>query len=199
MVVEGFAFATPDLLLTALIIYVPITIGWRRAWGTGWRTNHLRRILTLLALIFVVLWTLFLIYLIVTGLQGGSVRRAAAVYQILTIAAALLAGYLIATDRKKNRTSPNLAMAPIFVRRWFLRGALVAYTAVIIGIFILGSALPIQLPTITFGEDSERESGLLLGDPGSVCGYWYYIDTQGRVVALPSEEAADVVVEDPGA
>jgi hypothetical protein len=200
MVVEGFAFATPDLLLTALIIYVPITIGWRRAWGTGWRTNHLRRILTLLALIFVVLWTLFMIYLIVTGLQGGSVRRAAAVYQILTIAAALMAGYLIATDRKKNRTSPNLAMAPIFVRRWFLRGALVAYTAVIIGIFILGSALPIQLPTITFGEDSERESGLLLGDPGSVCGYWYYIDTQGRVVALPSEEATDVVVvEEPGA
>jgi hypothetical protein len=200
MVVEGFAFATPDLLLTALIIYVPITIGWRRAWGTGWRTNHLRRILTLLALIFVILWTLFMIYLIVTGLQGGSVRRAAAVYQILTIAAALMAGYLIATDRKKNRTSPNLAMAPIFVRRWFLRGALVAYTAVIIGIFILGSALPIQLPTITFGEDSERESGLLLGDPGSVCGYWYYIDTQSRVVALPSEEATDVVVvEEPGA
>jgi hypothetical protein len=200
MVVEGFAFATPDLLLTALIIYVPITIGWRRAWGTGWRRNHLRRILTLLALIFVILWTLFMIYLIVTGLQGGSVRRAAAVYQILTIAAALMAGYLIATDRKKNRTSPNLAMAPIFVRRWFLRGALVAYTAVIIGIFILGSALPIQLPTITFGEDSERESGLLLGDPGSVCGYWYYIDTQGRVVALPSEEATDVVVvEEPGA
>jgi hypothetical protein len=200
MVVEGFAFATPDLLLTALIIYVPITIGWRRVWGTGWRTNHLRRILTLLALIFVILWTLFMIYLIVTGLQGGSVRRAAAVYQILTIAAALMAGYLIATDRKKNRTSPNLAMAPIFVRRWFLRGALVAYTAVIIGIFILGSALPIQLPTITFGEDSERESGLLLGDPGSVCGYWYYIDTQGRVVALPSEEATDVVVvEEPGA
>ena len=30
MVVEGFAFATPDLILTALLIYVPITIGWRR-------------------------------------------------------------------------------------------------------------------------------------------------------------------------
>jgi hypothetical protein len=46
MLVEGIAFATPDLVLTALIVYVPITIGWRRAWGTGWRTNPLRRLLT---------------------------------------------------------------------------------------------------------------------------------------------------------
>jgi hypothetical protein len=141
-----------------------------------------------------VLWALFMVYLIVTGLQGSSVRRAAAIYQILTIAAALLAGYLVATDRKKNRTSPNLAMAPIFVRRWFMRGALVAYMAVIIGIFILGSSLPIQLPTITFGEGSQRQSGLLLGDPRAVCGYWYYIDATGRVVALASEKATDVVV-----
>jgi hypothetical protein len=199
MLVEGFALATPDLVLTALLIYVPITIGWRRAWGTGWRTNPIRRLLTLLALIFVVLWVVFMIYLIVSGLQEGPVRRAAAVYQILTIAAALLAGYLIATDRKKNRESPNPARAPIFVRRWFVRGALVAYTAVIIGIFILGSALPIQLPTITFGEDSQQQSGLLLGDPGSACGYWYYIDTTGRVVALPSQKATDVVVAGPGA
>ena len=36
---------------------------------------------------------------------------------------------------------------------------------------------------------------MLLGDPGAVCGYWYYIDTTGRVVALPSEKATDVVVE----
>jgi hypothetical protein len=79
--------------------------------------------------------------------------------------------------------------------RSVVRGALVAYTAVIIGIFILGSALPIQLPTITFGEGSQRQSGLLLGDPRSVCGYWYYIDATGRVVALPSEKATDVVVE----
>ena len=199
MLVESLAFATPDLVLTALIVYVPITIGWRRAWGTGWRTNPIRRLLTLLALIFVVFWALFMIYLIVSGLQGSPVRRAAAVYQMLTIAAALLAGYLIAKDRKRNRDFPNPAMAPIFVRRWFLRGALVAYTAAVIGLFIVGSALPIQLPTITFGEDSERESGLLLGDPGSVCGYWYYIDKQGRVVALPSEEATDVVVAEPEA
>jgi hypothetical protein len=81
-----------------------------------------------------------------------------------------------------------------------VRGALVAYTAVIIGIFILGSALPIQLPTITFGEDSQQESGVLLGeDPGSVCGYWYYIDSTGHVVALPSEKATDVVVGGPAA
>lgn len=152
----------------------------------------------LLALIFVVFWALFMIYLTVTGLQGSPLRRAAAVYQMLTIAAALLAGYLIAKDRKRNSESPDPAMAPIFVRRWFMRGALVAYAAVV-GLFIVGSALPIQLPTITFGEDSERESGLLLGDPGSVCGYWYYIDAQGRVVALPSEKATDVVVAGPGA
>jgi hypothetical protein len=152
-----------------------------------------------LALIFAVLWVGFTIHAVVSGLQGGPVRRAAVAYRILTIAAALLAGYLIAKDRKRNRESPDPAMAPIFVRRWFLRGALVAYTAAVIGLFILGSALPIQLPTITFGEDSQRESGLLLGDPGSVCGYWYYIDALGRVVALPSEEATDVVVEEPGA
>jgi hypothetical protein len=147
-----------------------------------------------LASIFAVLWALFMIYLIVSGLQGSPLRRAAAVYQTLTIAAALLAGYLIAKDRKRNRESPDPAMAPIFVRRWFVRGALVAYTAAVIGLFILGSALPIQLPTITFGEDSQLEGGLLLGDPGSVCGYWYYIDTTGRVVALPSEKVTDVVV-----
>jgi hypothetical protein len=147
----------------------------------------------------VVLWALFMIYVIVSGLQGSPVRRAAAVYQILTIAAALLAGYLIAKDRKKNRESPDPAMAPIFVRRWFVRGALVAYTAVIIGIFILGTALPLQLPTIKFGEDSQQEGGVLLGDPGAACGYWYYIDTTGRVVAMPSEKATDVVVAGPGA
>jgi hypothetical protein len=106
---------------------------------------------------------------------------------------------LIAKDRKKNREPPDPAMAPIFVRRWFVRGALVAYTAVIIGIFLLGTALPIQLPTITFGEDSQREGGVLLGDPGAACGYWYYIDTTGRVVALPSEKATDVVVAGPNA
>jgi hypothetical protein len=199
MLVDGFALATPDLVLTALLIYVPITIGWRRAWGTGWRTNPLRRLLTLSALVFVVLWALFMIYVIVSGLQGSPVRRAAAVYQILTIAAALLAGYLIAKDRKKNRESPDPAMAPIFVRRWFVRGALVAYTAVIIGIFILGTALPLQLPTIKFGEDSQQEGGVLLGDPGAACGYWYYIGTTGRVVAMPSEKATDVVVAGPGA
>jgi hypothetical protein len=147
-----------------------------------------------LALIFAVLWVGFIIHAVASGLQGGPVRRAAVVYQILTIAAALSAGYLIAKDRKKNREYPNPAMAPIFVRRWFLRGALVAYTAAVIGLFILGTAVPLQLPTITFGEDSQRESGLLLGDPGSVCGYWYYIDTTGRVVALPSGKATDVVV-----
>src|SRR5215216_2262199 len=75
MLVDGFALATPDLLVTALLIYAPITIGWRRAWGTGWRTNPVRRLLTLLALVFVVLWAVFMIYLIVTGLQGGPVRR----------------------------------------------------------------------------------------------------------------------------
>jgi hypothetical protein len=147
----------------------------------------------------VVLWALFMIYAIVSGLQGSPVRRAAAVYQILTIAAALLAGYLIAKDRKKNRESPDPAMAPIFVRRWFVRGALVAYTAVIIGIFILGTALLLQLPTIKFGEDSQQEGGVLLGDPGAACGYWYYIDTTGRVVAMPSEKATDVVVAGPDA
>jgi hypothetical protein len=124
MLVEGLALATPDLVLTALLIYVPITIGRRRAWGTGWRTNPLRRLLALAALILVVLWALFMIYLIVTGLQGGPVQRAAAAYQVLTIAAALLAGYLVAKDRKKNRESPDPATAPIFVRRWFVRGAL---------------------------------------------------------------------------
>jgi hypothetical protein len=199
MLVDGIALATPDLVITAALTYVPITIGWRRAWGTGWRTNPLRRFLTLSALIFVALWALFMIYLIVSGLQGGPVRRAAAVYQILTIAAALLAGYLIAKDRKRIRESPNSAMAPIFVRRWFLRGALVAYAAVVIGIFILGTALPLQLPTIMFGEDSQREGGVLLGDPGAACGYWYYIDTAGRVLALPSEKATDVVVAGPNA
>jgi hypothetical protein len=92
MLAEGLAFATPDLVVTALLVYVPLTIGWRRAWGTGWRANPLRRLLTLLALIFAVLWVGFIIHAVVSGLQGGPVRRAAVEYQILTIAAALLAG-----------------------------------------------------------------------------------------------------------
>jgi hypothetical protein len=60
-------------------------------------------------------------------------------------------------------------------------------------------ALPIQLPTIKFGEDSQRDGGVLLGDPGAACGYWYYIDAAGRVVALPSAKATDVVVAGPRA
>jgi hypothetical protein len=41
MLVDGIALATPDLVITAALTYVPITIGWRHAWGTGWRTNPL--------------------------------------------------------------------------------------------------------------------------------------------------------------
>jgi hypothetical protein len=35
--------------------------------------------------------------------------------------------------------------------------------------------------------------------PGALCGYWYYIDTTGHVVALPREKATAVVVAAPGA
>jgi hypothetical protein len=31
MLAEGLAFATPDLVVTALLVYVPLTIGWQRA------------------------------------------------------------------------------------------------------------------------------------------------------------------------
>jgi hypothetical protein len=197
LLVTGIAGLLPYMAVYVGLSFLLFTIGWQRTWSTGWRAEWGRRLLTLLALLAAVLVAGYVAVDNIMRVALGSdwQSRAVGLYHLLLIIGVVLAGYLIAKDRQRKRRSPNPAVAPLFVRRWFLRGALVAYVSAILGLFIVGTTIPLQLPEVHFGEDSPREGGLLLADPSGACGYWQYIDKEGRVVAIPSEEVTDVVLE----
>jgi hypothetical protein len=197
LLAAGIAGLLPFMVVYVGLSFLLFTIGLRRAWGTGWRTEPGRRLLSLLALLVALSAVVYVAVDAVMRVAPGSdwQTRAVGLYHLLLIFGVVLAGYLIARDRQSNRRSPNPAVAPLFVRRWFLRGTLVAYVTGILGLFIVGTALPLQLPEVRFGEDSPREGGLLLADPSGACGYWQYIDKEGRVVALPSDEVTDVILK----
>jgi hypothetical protein len=193
----GIAELLPFMAVYVGLSFLLFTIGLRRAWGTGWRAEPGGRLLGLLALLVAVSIAGYVVLDAVKRVAPGSdwQTRAVGLYHLLLIFGVVLAGYLIARDRQSKQRSPNPAVAPLFVRRWFLRGALVAYVSAILGLFIVGTTIPLQLPEVRFGEDSPREGGLLLADPSGACGYWQYIDKEGRVVAIPSEEVTDVILE----
>jgi hypothetical protein len=197
LLVAGIAGLLPFMVVYVALSFLLFTIGLRRAWGTGWRTEPGRRLLSLLALLVALSIAGYVAVDAVMRIAPGSdwQTRAVGLYHLVLISGVVLAGYLIARDRQRNRRSPDPAVAPLFVRRWFLRGALVAYVSAILGLFIVGTAMPLQLPKVRFGEDSPREGGLLLADPSGACGYWQYIDKEGRVVAISSEEVTDVILE----
>ena len=197
LLAEGIAGLLPFMVVYVGLSFLLFTLGLRRAWGTGWRAEPGRRLFSLLGLLVALSVTAYVAVdaLVLVAPGNDWQARAKGLYHLLLIFGVVLAGYLIARDRQGNRRSPDPAVAPLFVRRWFLRGTLAAYVSAILGLFIVGTALPLQLPEVHFGEDSPREGGLLLADPSGACGYWQYIDEEGRVVALPSEEVTDVVLE----
>ena len=193
----GIAGLLPFMAVYVGLSFLLFTMGLRRAWGRGWRAQPGRRLLSLLALLVALSFAGYVALDALMRVAPGNdwQTRAVGLYHLLLIFSVVLAGYLIASDRQRKLRSPNPAGAPLFVRRWFLRGALVAYVSGVLGLFIVGTALPLQLPEVRFGEDSPGEGGLLLADPSGACGYWQYIDKEGRVVAIPSEEVTDVILE----
>ena len=89
-----------------------------------------------------------------------------------------------------------MAQAPLFVRRWLLRGILVLYSMMILSLFVSFIALPPEdLPRVEFGESQARESGFLLGGPDIGVGYWYILDDcEGTIRAIPDEDMKEVVL-----
>ncbi len=193
----GMAGLFPFMIVYVGLSFFLFTMGLRHAWSAGWRAERGRRLLSLLALVAALSFAGYVTLDAVISIAFGSdwQPRAVGLYHLLLIFGVILAGYLIAKDRQSNRRSPNPAGAPLFVRRWFLRGALVAYVCAILGLFIVGTTIPLQLPKLQFGEDNPGEGGLLLADPSGACGYWQYIDEEGRVVAVPAKDVTDVVLE----
>lgn len=121
-------------------------------------------------------------------------------FRLLSVAAGWVVGFLTARQyerhrhyaRKKDTFDPP--RAPLFVRRWFLQGVLVAYGASSALTIAWGLFLPPQLTKVDFGAKSKIEGGLLLGDPPVTGGYWHILDAEGKVVVVPSDEATDVKV-----
>jgi hypothetical protein len=54
------------------------------------------------------------------------------------------------------------------------------------------AAPPEDLPRVEFGENQARESGFLLADPTTVDGYWYILDDQNTIRAIPDKNMQEV-------
>lgn len=108
----------------------------------------------------------------------------------------MLLGRLLSSEgsQLKKRVT-DMTQAPLFVRRWPLRGILVLYSTMILNLCVSWVASPPEdLPKVEFGENQARESGFLLADPSIVDGYWYILDDrQNAIRAIPSGNMQEVV------
>ena len=186
----------PIVIPAVLIAFVITTLGWRGIFGPGWKTIPLRRLATLIGLL--VLGGVLLYVLITQAIEGLPWWRI--IGRIIVLSGSCLGGYLAAKDRNKNKRVTETTQAPLFVRRWPLRGILILYSTMILALCVSWVAAPPEdFPRVEFGENQARESGFLLADPTTVDGYWYILDDREHTIrAIPSENMQEVVfVPDP--
>jgi hypothetical protein len=192
----GLQRIIPIVIPAVLISFIITTLGWRGIFGPGWKTAPLRRLATLVGLL--ALGGVLLYVLITRGSEGLPLRRI--IGWVIILLGSSLGGYLAAKDRNRNKRFTEMTRAPLFVRRWPLRGILVLYSAMILNLCLSWVAAPPEdLPRVEFGEDQARESGFLLADPSTVDGYWYILDDREYAIrAIPNENMQEVLfVPDP--
>jgi hypothetical protein len=188
----------PIAIPAVLISFIISTLGWRGIFGPGWKTTPLRRLATLVGLLAlggVLLYVLILGY----GETYNLTRASEALYLrrivvwVILLFGCFLGGYLAAKDRKRKKRVTDMTQAPLYVRRWPLRGVLVLYLAMVLNLFVaLVAAPPEDFPRVEFGENQARENGFLLADSSVVHGYWYILDDQYIIRAIPDENMQEV-------
>jgi hypothetical protein len=187
----------PIVIPAVLISFVITTLGWQGIFASSrWKRTPLRRLATLVGLL--ALGGVLLFVLITRGSEGLPLRRI--IGWVILFLGCFLGGYLAAKDRNRNKRVTDMTQAPLFVRRWPLRGILVLYSTMILALCVSWVAAPPEdFPRVEFGENQARESGFLLADPSTAEGYWYILDDREHTIrAIPSENMQEVVfVTDP--
>ena len=188
----GLRRLVPIVIPAVLISYIITTLGWRGIFGSsGWKTTQFRRLATLVGLL--ALGGVLLYVLITQAIEGLPWWRI--IGRVIVLSGSFLGGYLAAKDRNRKKRVTEMTQAPLFVRRWPLRGILVLYSTMILALSMSWVASPpADFPRVEFGENQARESGFLLADPSIVDGYWYILDDrQNAIRAIPSGNMQEVV------
>jgi hypothetical protein len=199
----GFRETFPMTLSLVLISFIVSTLGWQGIFGPGWRTAPLRRLAALVGLLalggFFLYWLIYR-YQIIGAIEEVDTWRLI-YYWVVRISGSFFGGYLIAKDRNRKKRTTDLSQAPIYVRRWLLRGALVVYLAMILTLSMAWVVSPPEdFPRVEFGENQARERGFLIADSSKVDGYWYILDDQNTIRAIPNEKMQEVeFLPDPAA
>jgi hypothetical protein len=186
----------PVAIPAVLISFIISTLGWRGIFGPGWKTTPLRRLATLVGLLalggFILYYLIYHYHIYREFIEEGSSPKFIMEW-VIRISGGLLGGYLIAKDRNKRKRVTDLTQAPLFVRRWPLRGAVVLYTTMVLTLALrLVAAPPEDFPRVEFGENQARERGYLIADPSKVNGYWYILDDQNTIRAIPAKDMQEV-------
>jgi hypothetical protein len=182
----------PIVIPAVLISFVITTLGWQGIFASSrWKRTPLRRLATMVGLL--ALGGVLLYVLITQAIEGLPWWRI--IGRVIVLSGSFLGGYLAAKDRNRSKRVTEMTQAPLFVRRWLLRGILILYSTMLLALCVSWVASPPEdFPRVEFGENQGRESGFLLADPSTVDGYWYILDDREHTIrAIPSENMQEVV------
>jgi hypothetical protein len=188
----AIACILPALILTS----VWVAKGRSVVWGTGWRKTPRRRLTVLL---IVTIYTGGILAFVIAGAYSqwmdyrlGMWTATVGVFWIL---GAIASGYMLGTDFRKSRRGEGQSATRVPTRRWLAKGALFTYlfNACLI-IAYLGTTTGPALPAVDFDEDARADGQLL----GLSDGYWHFLDTEGNIVAAPTDQVRSVTLRYPG-
>jgi hypothetical protein len=192
----GFQNIIPFVIPLFLISFIVSTLGWQGIFRPGSRITPLRGLATLVGLLalggFILYYLIYPYHIYREFIEEGSSPKFIMEW-VIRISGGLLGGYLVAKDRNRRKRVTDLTQAPLFVRRWPLRGAVVLYTTLVLTLAVrLVAAPPEDFPRVEFGENQARERGYLIADPSKVDGYWYILDDQNTIRAIPDKDMQEV-------
>jgi hypothetical protein len=192
VVALGIACIIPALILTS----VWVAKGRSVVWGTSWRKTPRRR---LAALLIVTIYTGGVLLFVVAGgysqLMDNRLGMWTAIVGVFWILGAIASGYILGTDFRKSRRGEGQSATRVPTRRWLAKGALFTYlfNACLL-ISYLGATTEPGLPAVDFDEDNRADGHLL----GLSDGYWHFLDTEGNIVAVPTDQVGSVTLRYPG-